>query len=73
MYDKGEGVPQDCVQAHKWYNLSASQHPASEEVKRKIAVILRDNLAAQMTQAQVAEAQRLAREWMAEFEKRRKE
>ena len=24
MYEKGEGVPQDYVQAHKWYNLAAS-------------------------------------------------
>ena len=29
-------------------------------------------LAEQMTQAQIAEAQRLAREWMEAFEKRRK-
>ena len=25
MYDRGEGVPQDFVQAHLWFNISASR------------------------------------------------
>jgi hypothetical protein len=56
MYDEGQGVPQDFVQAHKWYNLAATNgdKPAAE---------LRDALAKQMTPAQIAEAQKLAREW----------
>ena len=56
MYDEGQGVPQDFVQAHKWYNLAAvnGDKPAAE---------LRDALAKQMTPAQIAEAQKLAREW----------
>ena len=48
-YSKGRGVPQDYVQAHKWLNLAAS---------RMIVVV-----ALMMTAPQVAEAQRLAREW----------
>jgi TPR repeat protein len=24
MYDQGQGVPQDYVEAHKWINLAAS-------------------------------------------------
>ena len=63
MYEYGQGVPQDYVQAHKWYNLAAARFPPSEAIERKIAVSARDLIAAKMTPAQVAEAQRLAREW----------
>ena len=62
-YDEGRGVPQDYVQAHKWFNLAASQYPASEKERRDIAVKNRDIVAAKMTPAQIAEAQKLAREW----------
>ena len=61
MYEKGRGVPQDYVQAHMWYNLSASRLPPG--TKRDLAVKNRDLLAAEMTPAQIAKAQRLAREW----------
>ena len=56
MYEKGRGVAQDFIQAHMWYNLSA----AHGEIR---AAEIRDTLAKQMTPAQIAEAQRLAREW----------
>jgi TPR repeat protein len=56
MYRNGRGVTQDYVQAHMWYNLSAVKGS-------KIARKSRDKLATQMTPAQIAEAQRLAREW----------
>ncbi len=56
MYLKGLGVPQDFVQAHMWYNLAAAQG-------QKDTGDLRDSLAEQMTPAQIAEAQKLAREW----------
>lgn len=56
MYAQGRGVPQDFIQAHTWYNLSAARG-------EKRASESRDALAKQMTPAQVAEAQRLAREW----------
>ncbi len=61
MYGEGQGVPQDYVQAHMWYNLAASKHPLGE-VRNK-AVKTRDILAEKMTPAQIAEAQKLAREW----------
>ena len=61
MYDKGEGVRQDYVQAHLWYNLAASSQKELE--KRDRAARNRDRIAAKMTPQQVAEAQRLAREW----------
>ena len=60
IYDNGEGVPQDYVQAHKWVNLAASR--TTGEVAEN-SRILRDKLAEKMTASQIAEAQRLAREW----------
>jgi|HubBroStandDraft_6_1064221.scaffolds.fasta_scaffold644307_1 TPR repeat protein len=50
LYEYGEAVPQDYVQAHKWFDLAGSR-------------LYRDTLAAKMTPAQIAEAQKLAREW----------
>jgi hypothetical protein len=49
---------------YKWYNLPAARFPHSEWVER--AVQARDALAAQMTPEQIAEAQRLTREWRRE-------
>ena len=63
MYSAGQGVPQDYVQAHIWFNLAASRSPASEKDGRDRAVKNRDTIAAKMTPTQVAEAQKLAREW----------
>jgi len=60
MYAEGRGVPQDYVQAHKWFNLAVSRFSAP---KRDRVVRNRDIVAAKMTPAQIAEAQRLAREW----------
>ena len=59
-YHRGEGVPQDYVQAHMWFNLAASRAPASE---RDEAIKMRNVAASNMTPAQIAEAQKLAREW----------
>ena len=63
MYESGTGVPQDYVQAHKWYNLAAARFPASETKNRDLVFLKRDAVTAKMTPAQIAEAQRLAREW----------
>ena len=60
MYRDGQGVPQDYVEAHMWLNLSAS---ASASKERDKAVKTRDMVADRMTPAQLAEAQKLAREW----------
>ncbi len=56
MYVTGRGVQQDHVQAYLWFNLAAAQ---GNELDRKV----RDGLAEMMTPAQLADAQRLAREW----------
>ena len=61
MYANGRGVPQDYVQAHMWSNLAAAKLPPGE--KRDSAVKNRDNLAERMAPAQIAETQKLAREW----------
>lgn len=58
MYADGTGVAQDYVQAHMWFNLSAAG--ATEANLRDGATINRDRLAAKMTPAQIAEAQKLA-------------
>jgi TPR repeat protein len=57
-YEEGEGVPQDYIQAHMWFNLAAS-----DDTTHKGAVARRDEVAAKMTPDQIAEAQRMAREW----------
>jgi len=58
MYAEGEGLLKDYVLAHMWANLAAAQglESASE---------MRDHLEKAMTPAQIAGAQRLAREWKA--------
>ena len=57
MYDKGFGVQKDHVRAHMWLNLAAAQGD-------KLSAKYRDAIARErMTQAQVAEAQKLALEW----------
>ena len=56
MYDKGQGVPQDYVQAYMWLTLAAAQGV-------KQAPEARDRLARQMSSAQIEEAQQLAHEW----------
>jgi TPR repeat protein len=60
-YSNGLGVIRDYVEAHKWYNLSAAR--ATEKDTRDMATYNRDVVAAKMTPAQIAEAQKLAREW----------
>ena len=74
MYGEGKGVPQDYVQAYMWYNLAASQYASSPHYElyvrdRESAEKLRDLFARKMTPAQIAEAQKLAREWKPKKEK----
>ena len=57
MYVNGQGVSQDYVMAHMFYNVASAT--GAEDARRN-----RDRVAEIMTGEQVAEAQRLAREWM---------
>jgi TPR repeat protein len=61
MYAEGEGVSQDDTEAHKWFNLAAAGYTSNPD--HDAAVKARDGVAARMTPAQLAEAQKRAREW----------
>ena len=56
MYNFGRGVPKDYVEAYKWYNLAAAQHQTN-------AIHDRDDISDSMTPLQIAEGQRLSREF----------
>jgi len=56
MYARGLGVAQDIVQAHMWSNLAASR--GNDDAAHG-----RDKMARKMTPEQLAEAEKLAREW----------
>ena len=59
-YSTGQGVAQDYVAAHKWFNLAALR--GSDEAKS-----WRASIAKEVNTSQIAEAQRLAREWLSIF------
>lgn len=58
MYSTGQGVDQNFIVAHKWFNLAAMQG-------MKRAVVDRAEIATEMDSMQIAEAQREARDWHA--------
>ena len=62
-YARGEGVTQNPVEAHMWFNLAAARFPASDTRNRTAAVKNRDTVAGEMSSDQLAEAQKRAREW----------
>jgi len=55
-YAKGEGVPKDDVLAYMWYNLAAASGHLFAGTTREI-------FSKTMTPEQIAEAQKLSREW----------
>lgn len=57
IYSTGRDVDADLVTAHKWFNLAALRG-------NKAALEYRKELAREMTEYDVAEAQRRAREWL---------
>jgi uncharacterized protein len=72
MYASGRGTAQDYVRALMWFTLAAAfgdtKPPAPLGIKlvdapKDTALEQRDRLVALMTSAQIAEAERLAREW----------
>ncbi len=63
MYTHGQGAPQDFMAAHVWCNLAAARFSASAKKLRDDAVECRSRIASKLTPAQIAEAQRLARDW----------
>ena len=74
LYYRGQGVPRDYVQAHKWYSLAAAgfakrdaeRDPSGrnrESLERDAAMKNRELVAAKMSTAEIAEAEKQAREW----------
>ena len=57
MYEKGDGMAEDNVLAYMWYDLAADE--GSE-----IAQDNKNAIEQRMTREQIAEAQRLSREWL---------
>jgi TPR repeat protein len=57
MYSVGRDMPIDLISAHKWFNLAA--------MKGNLAAIrLRREIADQMSDGEIAAAQRAARDWL---------
>lgn len=57
IFGTGQGVAQDYVEAHKWFNLAGINGDADAITNRGI-------VEKNMTPKQIAKAQDLAREWM---------
>jgi uncharacterized protein len=57
MYSTGAAVPADMVAAHKWFNIAAMRGSAE-------AARLRREIAEEMSDAEIAAAQRAARDWI---------
>ena len=62
MYYQGQGVIKDYVQTHAWYNV-ASANGEDEHASKD-----RDLIAKQMTQEQIAKAQKLAKEYFEKYQ-----
>ena len=58
MYSTGRSAPADLVTAHKWFNIAAMHG-------NRDAIRLRVEIAAEMSEAEIAAAQRAARDWLA--------
>ena len=64
VYSPGShGVASDLVEAHKWFNIAASRG-------HEDAAYCRADVADEMTAREIAEAQRRARQWLAEERRR---
>jgi hypothetical protein len=57
MYAAGRSVPPDLVSAHKWFNIAAMKGHAD-------AARMRREIAAEMTDSEIGQAQRAARDWL---------
>ena len=57
LFQLGLGVPEDEILAHMWFNLAVAQGDETAREKK-------DMIEQRMTREQIAEAQRLTREWI---------
>jgi len=58
LYSIGQGVDQDYIEAHKWFNLAAIRGMKSAQIDRA-------EVAEDMSNNEIITAQRMAREWLA--------
>jgi TPR repeat protein len=65
MYAGGLGIQQDKVQSFKWFTLAAAVFPPASKQSDE-ALNNANQIAAKMTPAEIAEGQRLAKEWKPE-------
>jgi hypothetical protein len=57
MYASGREVPVDLIIAHKWFNIAAMKgHGEAAQLRREVA--------AEMKDAEIGQAQRAARDWL---------
>jgi TPR repeat protein len=59
---RGEGVPQDFVQAYKWYNLAVAQDNVSAEII-DMATKRKETVRKSKTTYEIAAAQKLSAAW----------
>jgi len=57
IYSAGAGVAVDMISAHQWFNIAAMRG-------HKDAARLRREIAEQMSDAEIGQAQRAARDWL---------
>jgi uncharacterized protein len=56
-YSAGAGVTIDLIEAHKWFNIAASRgHSDAARLRREIAELMSDS--------EIGQAQRAARDWL---------
>ncbi len=60
MHSAGAGVVVDLVQAHKWFNIAATRGHCD-------AARLRREIAEQMSDSEIGQAQRAARAWLQSY------
>jgi TPR repeat protein len=57
MHSSGAGVAVDLIQAHKWFNIAAARgHHEGAQLRREVAE--------QMSDSEIGQAQRAARAWL---------
>lgn len=57
VYSAGAGVAVDLVEAHKWFNIAALRgHSDAARLRREIAELMSDS--------EIGQAQRAARDWL---------
>jgi hypothetical protein len=62
-YAEGQGTDQNYILAYMWFNLAAPRFLPTEADRRRVAIHNRDLTASRMSKEQIAEAQRMSREW----------